>query len=84
MTGEEAKAILDDVLDKLAEHFDAVQIHASWMDSGAETASVHRGSGNFYARESLSREFVSQNKAQDQAHELAKVLEPPDDWNQNV
>lgn len=75
--------ILDEALDKIGEHFDAVQIHVSWMDDGDCTRCVHRGSGNWYARESMSREFIEQNAREESADFIAQKLdppEPPEDW----
>lgn len=44
------------------------------MDEGGVTKSVKRGSGNFYARESLCRNFVDQH-----LHEDIAALEGGDD-----
>lgn len=76
MTSEEAYAILDDLLAKYGEHFDAIQIHASWMDNDGTGSSrcIHRGGGNWYARESMSREFVEQGKALDAAQFIAREM----------
>lgn len=76
MTEAEAFAILDAALDRIGEHFDAVQIHASWMENGNSTQAAHRGSGNWYARESMCREFIERNKADEQAQFIAQKLNP--------
>lgn len=81
MTGNEAKALLDVVLAQVGEHFDAVQIHASWVwdDGSGGTSCVHRGTGNFYARESMAREYVEQNKARDSAEFIAQEMKKEDE-----
>jgi hypothetical protein len=47
---------------QLAEHFDSVQIVATWRDSG-QTRIVAHGHGNAYAREGSTREWL---KVQDE------------------
>lgn len=76
MTPAEAHKILDDALDIIGEHFDAVQIHATWMYDGNTSECVHRGSGNWYARESMAREFIEQNKADEIGQSVAKRIPP--------
>lgn len=71
MTHEEASSLIQNTLDKLGEHFEAIQIHATWMDEGRSTKCIHKGSGNFYARESIAREFVTQNENEDLARMIA-------------
>lgn len=50
---------------KLGEHFEAVQIHVSWMDEtgSGNTTGEHGGCGNWYARFGLAQEFIDRGKA---------------------
>ncbi len=56
--------MLEKIVVDLSEHFDAVQILATWMDGGA-TKSLKPGSGNFYARQGLARELINEDMAQE-------------------
>lgn len=73
MTHAEAEKILEDAVAKLTEHFDAVQILATWMDGGS-TYFIPRGGGNFYARQHIAQEFVEREKSSDIADQIAKRL----------
>ena len=70
--------MLQEAVMKLGEHFDAVQILGSWMNGG-HTRCAKRGSGNFYARQGMAREFIEINLAEDQAAAIAERLNPPDE-----
>lgn len=78
MTPQEAEKMLEDVAAKLGEHFDAVQILASWNQEGLSMHSK-RGAGNWYARLGMCHEFINTNKADDQAVLIAEKLNPPDE-----
>jgi hypothetical protein len=78
MTREEAWKHMDAAIDQLGEHFDAIQIHATWMPDGNSTLAVHRGSGNFYAREAMCREFIRNNDNIDQAKYIAEEINRDD------
>lgn len=80
MTGDERLAILERHVDELAEIYDAVQISATWLDPDGKTHSQKRGSGNWYSRQAMAREFVEENIADDLSTMIAKKLEPPDEW----
>ena len=78
MNGEDAGKMLEELSAKLSEHFDAVQIMATWNEDGL-TKCVNRGNGNWYARQGMAHEFIEQDSAQTQAREIAEQLDPPDD-----
>lgn len=78
MSGEEAEKLLEEAAAKLGEHFDAVQILASWNEEGLSKCSK-RGAGNWYARQGMAHEFINADIAQEHAREIAEQLEPPDD-----
>jgi hypothetical protein len=77
MSSDEAKQICEELAAKLSEHFEAVQILVSWNEDGS-TQCVKRGCGNFYARRAMASEFVEEDMAQIQAHEIVERLDPPD------
>lgn len=82
MTNEEAEKLLEEFASKLGEHFEAVQILATWTEDGT-CRHVKRGTGNWYARMGTAHEFIETNKADDQACLIAEKLNPPDeedDW----
>lgn len=82
MTAQEAEKMLEDVAAKIGEHFDAVQILATWTEGGT-CLHAKRGAGNWYARMGMAHEFIETNKADDQAVLIAEKLNPPDegdDW----
>lgn len=83
MTGPEAEKLLEETAAKLAEHFDAVQILASWRHEGL-TSCAQRGAGNFYARQGMAHEFINSDIAQDNARRIAEQLKDKpdegDDW----
>lgn len=73
MTNEEANKIIGEAAAKLGEHFDAVQILASWNEEGISTMSS-RGCGNWYARQGMAHEFITSDLAQDAAVQIAERL----------
>lgn len=77
MTTEEIAVIVEQAASKLGEHFDAVQILASFHDSGG-TSCIKRGGGNWYARQGMAHEFINMDIAKDAAVEIAKVLQDDD------
>lgn len=78
MTNKEAETLLEEFAAKLGEHFDAVQILASWNHDGL-SSHAKRGAGNWYARLGMCHDFIATNKASDQADFIAEKLNPPDE-----
>lgn len=74
MTGAEAQEIVSRLVNQLGEHFEAVQVMVSWNEEG-ETRCNHNGSGNWYARQGMAREFLQFEEAQIIAREVGKKLE---------
>lgn len=86
MTRGEAERICEEFAAKLGEHFDHVQIMATWTEEGG-TMGTYRGAGNWYARQGMAHEFINQDIAQDTAAAIARRINPPDDgedWKQAV
>ena len=59
MTRNEA---LERACDILGEHFDAVQVMATFSEEGV-TRSLYRGSGNWYARQGMLHELLQTENA---------------------
>lgn len=74
MTDQEAGKWLESKTADLTEHFDAVQILASYTDEDG-THCVKRGAGNWYARQGMAQEFVNSEQAQLLAHEIHREEE---------
>lgn len=82
MTNEQRLVILEKHVAELSEIYDSVQVLGSFLTSENRTICQKRGSGNFYARQGMAREFIEENIAEDTAVAIAKKLEPPEDnWN---
>lgn len=66
MTNEEVTALIDSKVNQLSEHFDAVQILVSWPSAGngGGTMSCYRGSGNYFARTGMARDFMNRDEAE--------------------
>ncbi len=64
MTSEEVTNLIDSKVNQLAEHFDAVQILVSWPSDSGGTMSCYRGSGNYYARTGMARDFINRDQAE--------------------
>lgn len=77
MTNEEAQIMCEEFAAKLGEHFEAVQIMASWNDNG-HSKCVKRGCGNWYARQGMAHEFINEDVAQENAQQIASKLNPPE------
>jgi hypothetical protein len=71
---EEARAICDDAVARLGEHFDAVQILACYLREDGETTAVRRGMGLWPARVGMAHAFIEQDRADDQAWAVAQEL----------
>lgn len=74
MTHQEAEAILEEAAAKLGEHFDAVQILATFQNDHASTCFTPRGVGNFYARLGMAKAFVDRDEAYENAEQIAQKL----------
>ena len=79
MTGEQRLVILKRHVNELSEIYDSVQIVATWLNENGTTSSQKRGSGNWYARQALCREFVEEDARSDQADLIAKKLNSGED-----
>lgn len=73
MDGKEAYEMLKKATDMLKEHFDSVQILATWDEEG-ETRVMRPGFGNWYARQGMAQEFVEMDRCQAIASEVAGMV----------
>lgn len=80
-TPDQLAELIDDAAHKLMEHFEAVQILVTYPDQQGGSCRLFRGRGNWYARQGMAHEFIQADRAQTEAHEIAKILPstPPDD-----
>lgn len=78
---KEAEAIIDAELMRLVEHFDAIQILCTRIESDltgkakSTTRFFQRGTGNWYARRGMVQEFLEDSKATSTATALKDALE---------
>ena len=66
--------ILEAACATLAEHYSHVQVLVSWNESGI-TKFSHTGRGNWYARQGMAQSFIKMDTAQENAHEMQRVLD---------
>jgi hypothetical protein len=72
MTREQALELLNSYAARLSEHFDAVQILASYLEPDGTTAAVASGQGNWYARQGMAHAFVERTRAEEIADEIQR------------
>ena len=72
MTQDQAKALLAKAAGELGEHFEAVQILATWRDE-TTTYARHEGQGNYYARVQLAQTFVDEDRAKTFAYHMPRM-----------
>jgi len=79
MNLKEGEKILAAHVAQLSEHFDCVQIMVSTHMPGDQTMCCKRGCGNWYARQGMAREFITDEESASQAAEIAPLINPPDE-----
>ena len=72
MITTDAQKLIEAASAHLSEHFEAVQILATFPHSEGGTQIVLAGRGNWYARQGMARYFVEREQAVEFAHELNK------------
>lgn len=72
MTREQAVELLNAHAARLSEHFDAVLILASYMESDGTWAALSAGEGNWYARQGMASRFIEQPRAEEIANEIRR------------
>lgn len=73
MNEQELAEYLQDKARDICEHVDCVQILASTYDPTG-TTSHFQGVGNFFARQGLAHSFITRDKAEDAAIQIAQRL----------
>ena len=76
MSPDEAELLIAETAAKLGEHFNAVQIMASWNEEGM-TYCEKKGCGDWYARQGMAHEFIQCDQAQTIGREVARQMPPP-------
>lgn len=81
MTNHQREAMLQAHVAALSEHFDAVQIVASFPTGPGNQLSgfATRGSGNWFARVKMCEEFAATYYRREMADTVAERMAPPDD-----
>lgn len=69
MSFDEKAKIVADISMKLGEHFDAVQILATWQEEGG-TNRVFWGNGNWFARRGMMQHMLENENAAIQADHI--------------
>lgn len=73
MDAPAADGLLEEAAARLGEHFDAVQIMATWTQDGT-TSIAAAGVGNWYARKGMAHAFIEEEQAEDAARHLAEEI----------
>ena len=73
MTDEEKRLLISRVATQLGDHFDAVQIMASWKEEG-DTRYQYWGQGNWFARKGMAHQFLEEEHGRVIGHEVGKVI----------
>lgn len=72
MTTDEAERLLASAAAELGEHFEAVQILATWR-SGEYTHTRHAGNGNWNSRVGMCHEFIVDDRAKTTAYRMKQI-----------
>lgn len=81
MTQPEAQRLLKACIAQLSEHFDGVQVMASWQ-SREGTHFGAEGSGNWYLRQGMARMWVERDQAETNADKLRGIIRPDDEGDE--
>jgi len=79
MTPPEGQKLADQHLAQLMEHFDHVQIIASWASDSGDTMHISRGRGNWFARIGQCRAWMKFQEDSELADEIADRLDDDDE-----
>lgn len=60
---DEEIALVEQIVNRLGENFDAVQILCSRANADGNTEILSRGNGNYFARVGMCREFLENDSA---------------------
>lgn len=71
--------LVDQALEVLGEHFDAIQFTGTFLDDDGMTYAMNRGRGNWYARIGATMEWLDTDAAQTTARAIGEVLPGQDD-----
>ena len=80
----EMEKLLETSISVLMEHFEAVQILVS-RSTPEETQSIFSGRGNWFARQGMAREFITENESRTMANELSETINSDnsgESWNE--
>ncbi len=79
MNTSEIETKLDELLTQITEFIPDchIEILATWTEEG-KTKSVATGYGNWYARQGMAHEFITDSIALENAKQLASRINPPE------
>lgn len=60
-------------VERLGEHFEAVQVLVSW-NNASESFNIYNGCGNWFARQGMAHDFINKDVAQEQAMQIGDQL----------
>ena len=83
MSNDQKLKVLESYVAKLSEIYESVQVMATGLNSDNTTFCHKRGSGNWYARQGMAHELIQENIASDTADQIARKLDPPDEWSKS-
>lgn len=76
--------LLETTAKQLGEHFDSIQILASYRhEKTGLTASIMRGSGDWFARQGLAHSFINSDMVEDTASAIGRAINPPDESSES-
>lgn len=87
MTDQERAKLLNAVIARLMEHFETVQITATFANKDGDYVGANAGSGNFYARVGSVDEWLMQVKKEMKGPETIVVRQEDDgsdDWKKGL
>jgi hypothetical protein len=74
MTPSQKEEIVQKAATALSEHFDCVQILVSSVTPQNSTESIFRGSGNWFARQGMAKDFMNRDSSDTRAYYIAEKL----------
>lgn len=77
LSPEQMQAVVQQHVTALMEHFEAVQVLVS-ISTPNGTEFVKLGAGNWFARQGMAHDFIDCDRAQTEARELSRAINPPD------
>lgn len=78
MTPKQVREELAAFCARMSEHTESIRVFVTMPENGG-TAAMSRGEGNYYAQVGGIQEWLDGRKGETAAHEIGRVIQPPDD-----